>query len=410
MKNMKLAFASVLPGRDMTKGRRLILVAATIAMAAASTGAYAISIGSSHPESQSARGQWSTPANQADAPIVFESGGAQGQSGNFNAVYCLSNSNCIAVGGDDKLNGIVGVTSNNGGSWLSSTVQNNIPMLNAVTCISVSRCVAVGQGGFSVSTDGGANWSTSAVPTNNTTLLGINCPNTTNCVSVGVSPGDNGPYSGVVLHSTDGGSTWTPASVPGGSGALGSVSCPSQTFCVAVGASLLESTDGGVNWHSVAVSGGTGVLRSVACSSATNCVAVGPNPAGFQDASSPGFAVVTTDGGATWNPVVLPVGTSSVETVQCSTSGTCEAAGSSTGSTPAPVLVSNNSGKSWNFDTQVMSPSLNSIGSIAFTSNSGLLFIGRNSNGAISYSSKGTTGSGFQNITSLVRTEKGQGQ
>ena len=152
---------------------------------------------------------WSEPTNEVNAPFIPIIGGASSISGGFNAVTCTSQLNCIAVGADNALGGVVSSTGDGGNDWSQSSTAVGQPVLNAVSCATSSLCIAVGQGASARSTDGGTTWTTFAVPTANTTLLGVQCPSSTACVSVGVRPGRNAPLTGQVLVSSNGGQTWT---------------------------------------------------------------------------------------------------------------------------------------------------------------------------------------------------------
>ena len=167
-------------------------------------------------------GQWVTPHDQTGAPTVPTAGGAIQGLGSFNGVSCPTSSDCIAVGGDGDLNGVVATSQDQGGAWTQGVLDENTPELNAVDCASVSICVAVGQGATVRSSDGGTTWTTSTIPTSNTTLISVSCPSASTCVSVGVSPSQNGPFAGQLLLSSDGGVTWSVPSLPNDIGALGS--------------------------------------------------------------------------------------------------------------------------------------------------------------------------------------------
>src|SRR5580692_2583733 len=116
---------------------------------------------------------WTTPSNEVNAPMVPIPGGAVSGSGNFNAINCFNSSQCVAVGGDNDLDGVAALTSNAGSSWSESLVASGLPDLNAVDCPSATTCVAVGVAGTSTSTDGGATWLAHDIPSVDTTLLGV---------------------------------------------------------------------------------------------------------------------------------------------------------------------------------------------------------------------------------------------
>ena len=348
---------------------------------------------------------WSAPANEVDTPVVLAPGGASGGVGNYNAVDCVSTSECVAVGANGSLHGVAGYSTTSGQSWKAGTLARGLPNLEAVSCSSSSDCVAVGEGAVVVSRNGGSNWITRQIPTPNTTLLGVSCASESSCVSVGVSPGATGPYQGQLLVSSNGGNTWSVPSLPPALGPLGSVDCPSSTFCVAVGSSIVVTTNGGATWASRGVEGGTGVLRFVACSSSSTCVAIGANPAAAQDPSASAFAVVTTDHGVTWNPVAMPPGTGDVYALTCS-STRCYASGKSTVGDAAVVAVSGNGGSSWSIDS-TLKPHLGEVSAVSCWSGNDCLFVGKfDKSPSTVASSNGVAASGYP-VPAPVRAKGG---
>ena len=331
-------------------------------------------------------------------------GGAEGNSGNFNAVACSSASYCVAVGGDGTFQGVAGLSSAGGTSWVAGTVASGLPDLEALSCSTVLKCVAVGQGATVVTIDGGQTWTAHAIPSPDTTLLGVSCYNSTHCVAVGVSPGDNGPYNGDVLVTSDGGTTWTVPTVPSGSGALGSVACASATLCVAVGASVLVSTNGGGTWSARSVAGGTGVLRSVSCSAST-CVAIGANPLATQDPSAMAYAIVTQDAGATWSQATMPPGSGNLFALSCVTALKCVAAGSSTSGGPAIVVSSNDGGATWSVNAS-FKLSVDAVSAISCSSATACLFLGRAGQSAVAVASSNGVATTSSSVTSLVRAQE----
>lgn len=346
-------------------------------------------------------GQWVTPHDQTGAPTVPTAGGAIQGLGSFNGVSCPTSSDCIAVGGDGDLNGVVATSQDQGGAWTQGVLDENTPELNAVDCASVSICVAVGQGATVRSSDGGTTWTTSTIPTSNTTLISVSCPSASTCVSVGVSPSQNGPFAGQLLLSSDGGVTWSVPSLPNDIGALGSVDCPTSTFCVAVGASIVVSNDGGKTWALSTVSGGTGVLRSVSCESASTCVAVGGNPAVSEVANVSGYEVVTTDGGKDWVPASMPAGSGTVNTISCSSSA-CVAVGSAHGSSALQVLTTT-AGSTWTSNTS-FSTAGTAFSGLSCYASTNCVFVGLNGNQPVSVSTTG--GSTPIPVAAQVRTQK----
>ena len=347
-------------------------------------------------------GRWITPRDESGAPIVATSGGAFDGLGSFNGVSCPTSNECGAVGGDGDLNAVASTSQDDGGTWTQGVLDQNEPELNAVDCESASICVAVGQGATVQSSDGGKTWTSSSIPTANTTLLGVSCPSSATCVSVGVSPSQNGPFSGQLLLSSDGGIAWSVPILPTNFWALGSVDCPTSSFCVAVGASIVVSNDGGKTWAARTVSGGTGVLRSVSCESATTCVAVGGNPAVSQGPGATGYEVVTTDGGARWEPTSMPSGSGTVNTVSCSSTA-CVAVGSAEDGYALRVLTTT-SASTWSPDSSFGSPAT-AFSALSCYSSTSCVFVGQDGNQSVSVS---TVGGVAVPVTPQVRTQKDQ--
>jgi photosystem II stability/assembly factor-like uncharacterized protein len=372
----------------LVTGVSLIMVGGSIA---AATGGKTNTRTSSHADNPVSPivGAWTVPANEVNVPIVPTPGGASVGDGNFNAVSCQSSTNCVAVGADNNLAGVVATSTDGGSSWTPSSIASGEPELNAVTCASATTCVAVGNGVAVTSSDGGATWTTYAIPTPNTTLLGVSCPSSTTCVSAGVSPGNDGPYDGQLLVSSDGGATWVVPTLPSDVGALGSVDCPSATFCVAVGAQILVSNDGGQTWTAQFVDGGTGILRSVSCSSPTDCVAIGANPLGATDAQTAAFGIATTDGGSTWIPIDMPASSWSVDAISCSNSVDCTVGGLSLSGDTAPAWQSTDGGTTWSSVASLSGVS--AIGALSCQSASQCTVVGLQGSQPVSGSSQGSS-------------------
>ena len=288
-------------------------------------------------------------ANQSLAPAIPIPGGTLPGYGNFNAVTCTAISQCLAVGGTDSGTAVAAITSNAGSTWASQSVPQGTTTLDAVSCGGPTNCVAVGQGDIMSTSDGGNSWSEQAPPSKNTTLLGVSCATPTQCVAAGVSPIPSGPYSGDVDVSSNGGATWTQASMPQGTQALGGVACPTTTFCVAVGGSIMVSSDGGNTWSPRTLTMGMqSPLRSVTCTSALDCVAVGANVVGETDSTLPGEAIVTTDGGTTWQPESMPSNTAFIDQITCVGGSQCFALGSDdTKNGAAAFEASTDGGVTW---------------------------------------------------------------
>ncbi len=234
-----------------------------------------------------------------------------------------------------------------GASWSNLTVPSTTPELYAVACADVNDCVAAGQGALLTTHDGGRSWTVEDPPTPKTTLLGVTCLGQT-CLATGISPNPGGPYDGQILRSGDDGDTWAASTLPPHALGVGAVACPTATFCVAVGAEILVSSDGGQTWQYREVNGGTEALRSISCPSATQCVAIGANPEGQFVPSAVATAVLTTDGGETWQQDGVPSGSAALDVVDCGDASSCLAGGGRTvtGNTAA-FATSSDGGATW---------------------------------------------------------------
>jgi len=154
--------------------------------------------------------------------------------------------------------------------------------------------------------------------------------------------------SGVIWQTTDAGQSWHQASYPLGLPAVDATSCASPTFCVAAGELLLVSRDGGASWQTQTVTGGMHGLTSISCPTSSHCIALGANSAGTIDGALAGFAVVTNDGGATWQELTMPTGSWNLGEVACLSSATCLATGPALTSNAAlPFDLSQDGGASW---------------------------------------------------------------
>ncbi len=229
-------------------------------------------------------------------------------------------------------------------------------MLQAVSCVD-RRCVSVGEAG----------------------------------ASVGFSPGVVGEAHAQVLVSTDGGQRWVPGAAPSGAVDLAGVACGGSGWCLAVGqgppqavspalaASLpaplqkyqfvawglaFVSHDGGAHWSPVPLPARTAPLVSLSCWSAGSCVAVGALPVVLTRGSGPGagavgavavpavVALVTTDGGAHWASLALPVRLLRATALACGPAGRCLLAGQSgpPGSPSPVVLASSDGATAWHLE------------------------------------------------------------
>jgi photosystem II stability/assembly factor-like uncharacterized protein len=116
----------------------------------------------------------------------------------------------------------------------------------------------------------------------------VSCPTTSECVAVG--QGVSSGTLGLVEVSSDGGQTFTDEPVPMGTPQLKAVTCFDAMHCIAVGGSTaLVTTNGGSTWNTEFAGWN---LTAVGCVNGTSRTASGYTPIGT--------TVVTSDGGLTW--------------------------------------------------------------------------------------------------------------
>jgi hypothetical protein len=233
---------------------------------------------------------------------VIEAGTAQADSGSWsitdsanqgaypelNGVFCLSETDCVAVGYGDNSSGTEQtlIESWDGTSWSIEPSPNEDTgdnQLNGVSCLNPTACFAVGYTGNTggpqqtlIEAWNGTAWSIASSPnegTGSNQLNAVSCPSSSDCIAVGYAPG------GSLIESWNG-DGWSITSSDPNEG-LGSITCLNVNFCVAVGATgtstFIEAWNG-TSW-SVMPSPNQGTsgsyLTGVSCSSSTSCVAVG---------------------------------------------------------------------------------------------------------------------------------------
>ena len=135
------------------------------------------------------------------------------------------------------------------------------------------------------------------------------------------------------------------------------VACQSE-LCVAVGGwydlnaqdpgLVRRSSDGGAHWTGATLPAGAGQLDSVSCPTATRCFAVGaPDSSYPSQSASP--VLISNDAGAAWSFETLPAGArgSTLSTVQCSSARHCIATGAKSTSGAPLVLSTVDGGTTW---------------------------------------------------------------
>jgi len=219
--------------------------------------------------------------------------------------------------------------------WSSKVMPARVRLLDGVSCATVSACVAVGAGAAGPAVVvglGGSAWRTGSVRGEISLLLdfySVSCPSTSRCIAAS----DGGPYL-----TTDAGRTWVlaklPADIARNEPALNAVSCASVSICVAVGdLGIFRSADGGGTW-ALLTSVNAPAERAISCSGST-CLAVA------------GQALVSNDGGASWQSGVTPTGVSGLVAASCASSSVCVAVGSGSTTAEEGATFTSDGGRSW---------------------------------------------------------------
>jgi hypothetical protein len=310
-------------------------------------------------------------ATEAPVPTGFTSPQVQ-----IVSVSCAS-SGCAAAGTFDA-NGytqglLLGGSPASPASWSASEAPlgsgqapNDAASVQAVGCDPASSCVALGRyvdssgnDDLLILTDSGGAWTASQgpLPSGASGLDWISqvvCPAPGDCVAVGDYDEQGGGQDGLLLTETNG--TWSASQAPlpsaGSDAYLSSVSCPSATSCVAVGSywassdwsqyGMILAGSFGSSWSwSAAVApepgnaaGDDEYLETVSCTSTSSCLA-----AGQYDASTDNYegALLTGSTGTSgWSAVeaALPSGASTsdlqnvgFDSIACASATSCTALG-----------------------------------------------------------------------------------
>ncbi|MFZ0667986.1 MAG: hypothetical protein WAM97_19730 [Acidimicrobiales bacterium] len=262
-------------------------------------------------------------------------------------VDCTSTSFCMSVGVDLLGEAIADIW--NGSSWNSTPppAVNGSGGLYDVTCLTNTDCIAVGGGEIASDTDGfaeqwnGRSWTVMQSPPGSGALESVSCTSATACIAVGVTDEETGL---VPLAESWNGTAWTVMNLPSvGAGSedtqLYSVSCGSASSCVAVGVSEIDESDGTIDspliysWNGTSWSTEISAARSpadlgltgVSCTSATNCMATGY----FFDRLGSPQAYSEASNGTTWTSEKMPSPSGGVELygLQCSGPDACVTVG-----------------------------------------------------------------------------------
>jgi hypothetical protein len=208
-------------------------------------------------------------------------------------VWCLSRSDCVAVGTGESSDGTVTSFSQtwNGTVWTPSPVPGTGTQLSGVTCTSGTSCIAVGGNNgtpVAVSWDG-TSWAAQTVPTDAgghpASLAGVSCAAPASCVAVGRYTAPSEFHA--LIYRWDG-TAWAQQATgyQNHASSLSSVSC-SRVVCTAVGTVVVNSIQiplaahwNGTRWYrdtAVAIPpvSDTSLLFGVSCHTWDTCIAVG---------------------------------------------------------------------------------------------------------------------------------------
>ena len=75
----------------------------------------------------------------------MDDGPSGGQSVEADVTWATA-TDCVAVGYNDSMQGVIATTGDVGAHWTTRAVPSEVLLLFGVSCATVSICVAVGQG------------------------------------------------------------------------------------------------------------------------------------------------------------------------------------------------------------------------------------------------------------------------
>lgn len=310
---------------------------------------------------------------------------------------------------------ILYVSGDGGLSWTAIRMPGDASFTTALACPAAGDCLAggevAGQAVLLSSSDGGYRWSYRVLPSGDGLIGQLDCPATTSCRALASATGSQPPAQGPAASQTwflatdDAGARWKASSFPSGfttSAAISALSCLSASDCVVIGQGtgrgnllgdppgvVLRTADGGRTWVAASlpkpmtfVQFGSGPA-SLTCAGTSSCYALGFAPQRYRGplavsvapgvslrkvcksmpkmCASPkyeeeGAAAVSTDGGATWQMLVLPPRTTDPEldAISCVSAADCWIAGGADGS--AMILATRDGGATWTKTTFAPGP------------------------------------------------------
>jgi hypothetical protein len=341
-------------------------------------------------------GSWS-PTDPPLPPDAFP----YNQSAHLSEVSCADSSTCAAVGSYEDANTNAGlIETGSGGTWTATrapvppgTTGDPYTTLNAVTCLSDTSCIALGTYAPNafyamIDTLNGQGWTSVNAPlppdasaTDQFASLGsLSCPTPTSCVATGSYINASGETEGVIESYKNG--SWTAAVMPLPADAATSgqfvyidgLACPAAGSCVAAGTYTTNAEQGqgflsrlsNGAWNAVEAAlpadssasnpdvrfGGfsdQGSTPAVACSAKGACVAVGT----YYSNSNDFRPLIEQLAATTWTtvPAAFPPGYADgngyLNSVVCPSPGTCIAGGSVTANGNSTALVDALGGGNW---------------------------------------------------------------
>jgi hypothetical protein len=284
-------------------------------------------------------------------------------------IACPATDACAAVGTVGPTRGVVSTEALwwNGRNWHLQHIPT-LPgaNLNAVSCVSETDCVAVGgsPAGTLAERWNGKDWTIQATPnppgSAGSGLTGVVCTSASFCMAVGFPIDSAGNFAGTLAERWNG-KSWaiqpTPNPAPGSG--FGGVACTSASFCVAVGGGpagvrTLAERWNGKSWaiqHTPNPSQGGG-LAAVSCTSTIACTAVADLGAAMRWNGTK-WTIQSTP--STGSPVSL------LNTVSCTSASSCTAAGelaNSAGQAVVGTLAERWNGRSWHIQPTPVLPGL----------------------------------------------------
>ncbi len=244
------------------------------------------------------------------------------------------------------------------------TPPKTLTSISSISCPTYSICLATGDLGITptvmLTTDFGSSWISESLGgnnlgLNNIELNSISCSSTNTCT---IAANNFGTAETGVIYTTNNANstnaTWL-ETIPSGVNSLSGVSCPSVNTCVAVGSNATGGTAiayNGTAWVSMGTLG-TSPFNTVSCSTSTSCEAAG------QDIYSIDYTSGSWTGTLQNTPITL------VNSLSCPGTTDCYGVGTNTGS-PA-IIYTTNSGSTWSTYSSIPS-TLSTVSSIDCTS------------------------------------------